>query len=509
MFLHSIKHFDGGRETVEGYYDAFRNGMVESLPTLPDGSIMSPAQYVDAMGRLQEFSAHPEAVKLMYQELNCASFHPSDEQKQIIADALKDISYEHGKMRVAIMNDCGELEIKEVSRWGQYIGKQKMVEAVVDGRKELIPLRTANRTYNIGATVDCADGKVNIHGRVKYASLPCDKQFAEVVPPAPKKVAPPVEIIPEIECPDIPAADMPENTSGYQTRGTYYPPIDRYTDYDSAVQHITAKSFSENTVMQTIKSNYAAASQAEGFSLKKFIKACGGELLNDNVDGNITFNINHGTVIDTQQGLLDADQGANIEISMKHEDFMRFAETGELPSTTRAVPLTDENYKAILMDEKFAYKGDKNDRSNFLTSVEGAEYFSMPKPVDFNGEVSQLSIENGGKLASVTMNTSSGQVDVYVNTETGDITAKLGDKSVRFSPETQEKAAKALVERLSSRYDVADLSLSAPEGTLAKKAEMAMLGQSYVPSNDQIAQNVCAVGKVNISPSWLSKELEV
>lgn len=474
---------EAGMAILENYYDAFRVGKIESLP---DG--VTPAQYVDVMIRLHGYPVHSEAVKLMHKEFfDCDKpFHPTEEQKQLIADAIKAISYKHGAFRYAVENNCGEYIVKteKDGMFGQYIGKgEHMVN--VDG--ETLPLRKLNRITGIDA--DC--NKSSIH--VKYGSLPCDKEIVEMAP-TPKKAT--SEIIPAVNLPDLPDASMAENAEGYQTSGTYYPPIDRYTNYDASVQHITAQSFSENTVAQTIRANYAKASQAEGFSMGKFIKACGGELIDDDVDGNITFDINHGTVIDTKQGLLDADHGAHIQVSMKHEDFMRFAETGELPSSTKEVPLTDENYKAILDDDNFAYDQTKGDRAYFDTSVAGAEHFSTYAPVDFDtsAEVGQLSANN-----DIVLPTAQGNVVVHIDAKTGDITAMLGNKPVRFSSETQQEAEEALKGALKARYDVASLSLAAPEGTLAKKCEVAMQTGRAVAMEYNPNHSGNAIGRVNFN----------
>ncbi len=481
MFINSKRLL--GSNVLDAYYDAFRNGMVESLP---EG--MSPAQYVDALVRLQMFSAHPEAVKLMYQELNCDDFHPTDEQKQAIADALKDISYEHGKMKVAIADECGNLHVKEVSRFGQYIGKQRVVEAVVDGHKETMPLRNANRALSVGATVDCADGKVTLHGRVKLAKIPCDEPVIKSVEP--KQVVIPQEPFTEIDCPDINDANMPENTSGYQTSGQYTSPIKVNVNRNTGHYLVDGNSVASNELMQRARGEFASAGMNDESKLSKLPG-----VIRETKDKVVIY-LNEGSITPAKGGdAVDCASGQPVEFEMKRDDYLSYLKNGEMPSTTKSVPLSEENYNNILMDEQFAYSGDKAGRSNFTTSVAGAEYFSMPAPVDFTGAVDQLAVE--GKVASVTMGTSSGDVDVFVNTETGEITAKMGDKPVRFSPETQEAAAKALTESLSARYDVNGVSLEAPEGTLAKKAEMAIQGQPYVPAHDQVAQNIHATGKVN------------
>ncbi len=144
-----------GKGIVNGFYQMIRDGQVESLP---EG--MSPEVYVDKLTRLMQLApeARKEAIDVMLKELLCPEFKPSAEEVKSVNDALKDIVYGSGAMKVIVPDADGNLCLKEVSNFGQYTGPQQM--AVLDGKS--YPLRTPNVTTGLDAEVDCDEGKVKI-----------------------------------------------------------------------------------------------------------------------------------------------------------------------------------------------------------------------------------------------------------------------------------------------------------------------------------------------------------
>ncbi|MBQ8677886.1 MAG: hypothetical protein IJ529_05410, partial [Alphaproteobacteria bacterium] len=177
MYNNSILKFGGGDkargiEVVKRYLDSFAAGNVDSLP-----KGMSPVQYIDAMNRLSQYHAHPEAVKLMFQDLDCPDFKPTAEQKEMIAKALQDIHYTRGMMDVIVFDECKNPRVMKAPMFGQYFGEQKYFTYVdpVSGQERVLPVRTLNYTGKVEGIVDCEKGATVLHGKIKYATLPCDK----------------------------------------------------------------------------------------------------------------------------------------------------------------------------------------------------------------------------------------------------------------------------------------------------------------------------------------------
>lgn len=150
--------------------------------------------YIDKLARLIQLAPgeHKEAIAIMVNDLKCDTFTPSEQEIELVNTALNTITYENGTMEVVILDANGNPCVEEVSMFGQYTGKQQMVE--LDNGKQL-PLRTANVTTKIGTEVNCGDGTATIKSIWTVNSIDCGCDKSEVVQEEAPTVEP--EIIPE------------------------------------------------------------------------------------------------------------------------------------------------------------------------------------------------------------------------------------------------------------------------------------------------------------------------
>ena len=185
MYNNSLKKF--GEGTLGDYYKALAIGRVTCRP-----EEVSDVMFVDKLARLIQLAPeeHKEAISIMVRDLECDTFEPSDREIGLVHTALNTIEYEQGTMEVVILDANGNPCVEEISRFGQYIGNEQMVE--LDNGKQL-PLRTANVTIEIGTKVDCLDNTATITRIYNVNSIDCGCDEPEVVQEDP--VEP--EIIPE------------------------------------------------------------------------------------------------------------------------------------------------------------------------------------------------------------------------------------------------------------------------------------------------------------------------
>ena len=145
-----------GKSVVAGFYEVIASGKVESLP---EG--VSAVEYVDKLTRLAQLApiVQKDAIQIMIKDLICEDFHPSEAEIATVKNALDNIVYQKGSMECVIPARNGNLCLKTVSMFGQYVGKQQMASVELpDGSSKEVPLRTANYTTGLGYEVDCSKG---------------------------------------------------------------------------------------------------------------------------------------------------------------------------------------------------------------------------------------------------------------------------------------------------------------------------------------------------------------
>ena len=172
-----------GKSLVENFYATIESGKVE---TLPEG--MSAVEYVDKLTRLSQLApyAQRQAIEIMTKDLLCEDFTPTAEQIDLVKGALNTIVYDKNASMDCVIPDVnGNLCIKNVSMFGQYVGPQQTVEVQMpDGTMQELPLRNANITTGLSATVDCQEGSATIistYEKHTLADCGCVRKEAEPI----------------------------------------------------------------------------------------------------------------------------------------------------------------------------------------------------------------------------------------------------------------------------------------------------------------------------------------
>ena len=172
-----------GKSLVENFYATIESGKVE---TLPEG--MSAVEYVDKLTRLSQLApyAQRQAIEIMTKDLLCEDFTPTAEQIDLVKGALNTIVYDKNSSMDCVIPDVnGNLCIKNVSMFGQYVGPQQTVEVQMpDGTMQELPLRNANITTGLSATVDCQEGSATIistYEKHTLADCGCVRKEAEPI----------------------------------------------------------------------------------------------------------------------------------------------------------------------------------------------------------------------------------------------------------------------------------------------------------------------------------------
>ena len=156
---------------VQGFYNAIQNGQVESCP---EG--MSPVEYVDKLTRLMQLAPieQKKGIELIIKDLMCEDFHPSDAEKQIVAETLNTIRYDRGTSQCVIFDDNGNPCVTSMPNFGNYFGKQQVVDVQLEnGETVTLPVRTANVTHAVGANIDCEGGTGKISSVYVKNSVDC------------------------------------------------------------------------------------------------------------------------------------------------------------------------------------------------------------------------------------------------------------------------------------------------------------------------------------------------
>lgn len=235
MYLNSVKKW--GQDEVNNFYASIASGNVE---TIPEG--MNPVEFVDKLTRMAQLAPHEQraAIEIMTRDLSCEDFHPSAEQIEVVKNALNTIIYEKGARECVIFDAEGRPCVKTMSLFGQYVGKQQMVQMEIDGEMKILPLRTANVTLKLGAEVNCGNGTATVTGIYEKHNIPgcgCDKGIDEEFSPIPLDTPKPQQDVSSSEVPIEAWKDTTQRSEATEILVNFRDPSSRATACLSSSRH--------------------------------------------------------------------------------------------------------------------------------------------------------------------------------------------------------------------------------------------------------------------------------